>query len=135
ELGRVLAGGAEPGVLGAAGARALAEPNPPAARAELVQSLASAPASIQVQIATALASSTAGAGQLLDAVAAGKASARLLREPVVAQRLHQAKPPDLQKRLAKLTEGLPEVNEQLARLIQQRSQGFARAKLNVALGV
>jgi putative heme-binding domain-containing protein len=89
---------------------------------------------LQVVIAVHLAASRAGAEKLLDAVAAGKASARLLQERFVAVLLEASKVPDLEKRLAKLTEGLPAADQKLEKLLEARRKGFARAGTDVAKG-
>ncbi len=108
--------------------------NRPEAHAALLKALASAPARLETTIASALAGSRQGAEKLLDAVAAGKASARLLQDRGIAVRLQQAKVPDLAARLAKLTKGLPPVDERLAEVMNRRRVAFLAAKPNVALG-
>ncbi|HLN28528.1 MAG TPA: PVC-type heme-binding CxxCH protein [Gemmataceae bacterium] len=100
--------------------------NQPDAHAELLKTLAIAPAQLQSAIAVALAGSSQGAAQLLDAVAAGKASARLLQEWPVHVRLD--KQSNLKDRLAKLTQGLPAADQRLQELLQRRRKGFVAAK-------
>jgi putative heme-binding domain-containing protein len=133
-LGRVTGDASEPLALREQLAGVLAATGRPQAREELLRGLAAAPAKLQSAIAQALAGSKEGAEQLLGAVAAGKASARLLQEPAVRQRLEQANVHDLRARLAKLTRGLPSANESLQALINQRSAGFRKARADAKLG-
>ncbi len=60
-----------------------------------------APGRLQAAIAAGLARRREGAEALLDAIAAGKASARLLQEQPVALALRQANPPRLEDRLSR----------------------------------
>jgi putative heme-binding domain-containing protein len=133
-LARVLADAGEPLPLREQAAGSLASANRPEAHAKLLEALQTAPARLATAFATGLAGSGPGAEKLLDAVAAGKASARLLQEPAVGVRLRQTKVPGLRERLAKLTRGLPPADERLQRLIDQRRAAFRKAKTDVALG-
>jgi putative heme-binding domain-containing protein len=133
-LGRVVEDPSEPLALREQLCGTLAATGRPEAREELLKDLASAPAKLQSAIAQALAGSRDGAEKLLTAVAAGKASARLLQEPAVRLRLEAARVPDLRPRLAKLTRGLPSADQKLQAVINQRSAGFARAKPDPKLG-
>jgi putative heme-binding domain-containing protein len=133
-LGQVLADAASPIGLREHTARMLAQLNEPAAQAPLVQVLPAAPARLQNVIAAELARGRAGAEQLLEAVATGKASARLLQERAVEVRLHETKLPNLKERLAALTRGLPPADQKLQQQLRQRRQGFLRATTDAALG-
>ena len=99
-----------------------------------MQALPAAPARLQNVIAAALVGSRPGAEKLLEAVAAGKASARLLQEPAVVPRLNASRVPGLQERVAKLTRGLPPADQRLQELLKQRRAGFVKAKADAALG-
>src|SRR5262249_21676843 len=66
--------------------------------------------------------------------AAGKASPRLLQDRAVETKLNEAKVPNLKERLAKLTAGLPPAEERLQDLINQRRDGFPRAKPDAEAG-
>jgi putative heme-binding domain-containing protein len=112
----------------------LAQANRPQTRAELLKFLPSAPARLQTSIAVGLASSPAGAEKLLEAVKAGKASARLLQDPAVKPRLESSRLPRLQERLSELTAGLPPAGKDMQELLQRRSSGFSRAKKDVKIG-
>jgi len=105
----------------------LAGSNLAESRAELIKALPTAPARLQTILATGLAGSPQGIEQLLDAITAGKASARLLLERPVQSRLETAKLPDLKERVAKLTKGLPAADEKLNELIKKRRGSFVAA--------
>jgi putative heme-binding domain-containing protein len=85
-------------------------------------------------IAVELARSRAGAETLLEAVAAGKASARVLQERLVELRLTESRVPNVKQRLAKLTAGLPAANQKLQDLIKRRRDGFLGAETDAARG-
>src|SRR6266851_3087919 len=79
-LGEVLADAGEPIELREKAAEVLGRLNQPSAQEELVKELAAAPQRLGLAIATVLAGSKTGAEKLLEAVAVGKASPRLLQE-------------------------------------------------------
>lgn len=105
-------------------ANLLAGVNQPESRTELVKALPTAPARLQSVIATGLAGSPQGIDLLLEAITAGKASARLLLDRPVEARLNQAKVPNLKERVGKLTKGLPAADEKLNQLIKKRRASF-----------
>src|SRR5262249_55579540 len=123
-LGPVLGDPAAPIELREQSATLLARGNRPDTTAELMGVLPAAPARLQNVIAAGLAASKEGTEQLLTAVAAGKASARLLQERSVEVKLRATKLPDLKERLEQLTAGLPPPDQKLAQLLQQRRAGF-----------
>jgi putative heme-binding domain-containing protein len=133
-FGRILADAAEPVALREETAHALARLNHEDALAQLVQALPLVPARLQTIIAADLAGTQAGGEKLLETVAAGKASARLLQERFVEVRLAGAKIPNLKERLAKLTEGLPPADQRMQELFKKRKAGFSVAKTDAALG-
>src|SRR5262249_48314411 len=110
-LGRMLLNPQEPLGVREQAAVALAGTNLPEAHAELLKALESSPAAMQKIIALGLAGSQQGAQVLLDAVAKGKSSARLLVEQQIEARLRQTNVPQLTQTLAKLTRGLPKADE------------------------
>ncbi len=112
----------------------LAKANQPETLDQLVKALASAPARLQNKIAADLAGGPAGAAKLLDAVAAGKASARLLQEKAVEVKLVNSKLPAVKERVAVLTKGLPAADQKIQELMAQRRKGFLAAKTDPALG-
>jgi putative heme-binding domain-containing protein len=133
-LADLLADSTEPAGVREKAANLLGQINQPESLEELVKALPAAPARLQSAIAVALAGSPAGAEKLLEAVAAGKASARLLQEPQVSLRLLGSKLPQVKERLAKLTEGLPAADKRLQELMRRRRTGFAAAKTDPAAG-
>jgi putative heme-binding domain-containing protein len=133
-LGTVLADNAEPSTVREHAANLLAFVNQPESLEELIKVLPTAPAKLQNAIAVALAATPAGAEKLLDAVAAGKASARLLQERSVDVRLVGSKLPHVAERLAKLTEGLPPADQRLQELMARRRKGFTAAKPDALAG-
>jgi putative heme-binding domain-containing protein len=134
-LGQVLTDATAPIGLREHAANLLARLNQPAAHEELLKALALVPARLEVTIAAGLASSRSGAEKLFDAVAAGKASARLLQERQVEVQLASHQLPDLKARLTKLTQGLPPADQKLQELLQHRREGFTKARTDPALGV
>jgi putative heme-binding domain-containing protein len=112
----------------------LAGINQPDAQEELLKVLPSAPARLQTVIASALAAGPTGAEKLLQFVAAGKASARLLQDRGVEVRLVGTHLPGIAQRLAKLTEGLPAADQRLQALFDKRRAGFLAAKRDPTLG-
>ncbi len=131
-IGKVLADAEAPLGLREESARLLSGINEPAAREQLVTVLVLAPARLQNVIAAGLGGTKEGAEKLLSAVAAGKASPRLLQERSVDVRLKESQLPDLAKRIAELTKGLPSADQRLNDLIQKRREGFVKAKPDAA---
>jgi putative heme-binding domain-containing protein len=133
-LGRVAADPREPSALREQAATVLAGWNDPTAQAAVIEALKTVEARLQNLIALEMSRSPQGAEKLLEAVAAGKASARLLQERGVDLNLHQRKLPNLKERLEKLTRGLPKVDDRLQQLLAQRRAGFLKAKTDLAAG-
>jgi putative heme-binding domain-containing protein len=133
-LGDLLADTAAPHEVREQAANLLARINQPDTLEELVKVLPTAPARLQTAIAMALSGSPAGAEKLLEAVALGKASARLLQDRPVAVRLTGSKVPGLAERVAKLTAGLPAADERVQKLLASRRAAFVAAKPDPARG-
>jgi putative heme-binding domain-containing protein len=133
-LGRILVDVREPIALREQAAGALAGLNRPDAQSALIEALKTAEARLQNTIALEMTKSPQGAEKLLEAVAAGKASARLLLERGVDVNIRQRKLPNVEQRLDKLTRGLPKVDDRLHQLIKQRRAGFLKAGTDVAAG-
>jgi putative heme-binding domain-containing protein len=134
-LGKVLVDAAEPIGLREKAVQVLAATNQRAAQVELVNALATAEARLATAIASGLAGSPRGAEQLLDAVEKGKASARLLQDRQVQQRLIESKVPKAAERVASLTKGLPSADQKIESLMKQRRQGFQSAKADSQAGL
>jgi putative heme-binding domain-containing protein len=133
-VARVLKDASAPVELREHAAGLLAKTNVEETQSMLLAALATAPARLQNSIAAHLAGGRTGAERLLDAVAAGKASARLLQERGVAARLAEAKIPNLKTRLDKLTAGLPAADERMETMLKGRRDAFRAAKTDVVVG-
>lgn len=117
-----------------ASAQALGKANRAEARSRLVEILPVAPDRLQVTIAAALCANRPGGEALLEAVAKGKASARLLQERAVRIYLDGTGVPDLAKRIEELTAGIPAADAKVAALLDGRRSGFHAAKPDTTRG-
>jgi putative heme-binding domain-containing protein len=133
-LGQVLTDAQAPIALREQVVTLLVRANLPETREQLCLALPAAPARLQNVIAAGLAGSKPGAEKLFDAIKEGKASARLLQEQAVNVKLGESKPPDWKERVAKLTEGLPSVDQKLAKLLKDRRENFIKDKGDAAKG-
>ncbi len=122
-LARLLLDGEERINLRQEAAAALGSMNDFGGRAELSRALATAPHALALTIAGGLAAGKEGGELLLTAVAAGKASPRVLQDRAVTGRLRAA---GLEERRAALTADLPAEDDRLGRLIASRAVGFRR---------
>ncbi len=125
-LAGVLADAEAPVTLREQSANLLAQANLPQTQAALLTILPTAPARLQTTIAFGLAASPTGADKLLDAVQAGKASARLLQNPFVRARLNAAHLPRLAERIDELTAGLPAAGADMQALLDRRRAAFLK---------
>jgi putative heme-binding domain-containing protein len=133
-LGGILTAGDEQFALHDRCAQLLAGANLPEARAELARALTSAPARLQNVIALHLAANPEGVEKLLQTIAAGKASPRLLQERGVQQRVMASRLPKVRERVEELTRNLAPVEQRLAELFKKRKDGYSNAKPQAALG-
>jgi putative heme-binding domain-containing protein len=133
-LGGVLGDAKSPIGLREQAANLLAQANQSQTRTELLAVLPAAPARLQTVIAAGLAGNAAGAEKLLEAVKTGKASARLLQNPLVARRLEASKLSRVRERIAELTAGLPPAGQEVQDLLNRRRAAFLKAKTDAALG-
>ena len=111
-------------------AASLAGANQADAFSALTKAFEKAPARLQTTIALGMASSPQGGDKLLDAVAQGKASPRLLQDRAVANRLRQSKVVNLDDRLVKLTRGLPAADQRMLDVLNKKRDGFKATKAN-----
>lgn len=100
----------------------------PSAYPAMVTAIRLAPQTVQRSLAIAMSGSKDGGEALLGAVGAGKASPRLLTDRLVRSRLEAAKVENLEKRLAELTKGIPDVDAAVQKLIDDRRKAFARSE-------
>ena len=101
----------------------------------LGETMLRAPRETQRSLAETLASDRAGSEALLELAGTGKASPRLLLDPVVRNRLNAHKLEKLNERIASLTAQLPNENEQLLKLIDERRAQFSSASASTEKGL
>lgn len=90
----------------------------------LTTALAHAPADLQTQLAIELAGHPQAAEVLLQAIAKGRASPRLLLNTAVHQSLRNRKRPDWDQRVRELTKDLPPLDDQIQRVWKRRISMF-----------
>jgi putative heme-binding domain-containing protein len=115
-------------------AQALADSNNADARIALLDSLRRSPERSQSKLAGALVSSKPGAETLLKEVESGRVSARVLQSQSVKEKLIASKADDVKTRVAKLTQNLTPLNEQIQKIIDQRRAAFVPAKASAVRG-
>jgi len=133
-LATIVTSGAEPVPLRQAVARQLGASDTPEARDVLATAIVTAPAALQQPFAMALASTTDGAELLLARVAAGKASARLLQDKPVVDRLKAAGAADADARIAELTRSLPSADEAIRQVIARVAADHAKSAPSIEAG-
>ncbi|MFI5459576.1 MAG: PVC-type heme-binding CxxCH protein [Isosphaerales bacterium] len=106
----------------------------PEAQTALLSNLPVAPERLQSAIAAALVRRRDGADALLQAIAAGKASARLLQDRGVTIILESSGLPKVADRIAALLKDLPPADQKLNALFSRRRDGFPAAKADPSLG-
>jgi putative heme-binding domain-containing protein len=114
--------------------RAVADRDAAAARSTLADAMLTAAHPAQVKLALALAANAPGAATLLRLVTEGKASARLLLEKAIRDKLLAARPTDASARVEQLTKGLTPFAEELQKLIDQRGKAFRPGRASAAKG-
>jgi putative heme-binding domain-containing protein len=133
-LAVVLNSGAEPVNLRQHAAAALARINDDAARGQLIACLQTAPEGLALAIAAGLSDTPAGAEALLVTVTEGKASARLLQQGDVVNRLRARNLQGFDVRLATLTAKLPPADQRINDLLAKRREVFAGGQPDLAKG-
>jgi|GEM_PF-3524047 len=101
---------------------------------KLVKVMQESSQDLQRVLALQLAKSPQGAAALLASIEQGKASSRLLEQAAIRSALEKTRLPGLEERLEKMTENLQAVDEEVALLISQRGQGFAKAASSPSRG-
>lgn len=134
EMAAILRDVKERSALREAVAAALQQDTSPQTLAAFVEAISTAPQRLQAVLAKSLAASRAGADALLDAVAAGKASPRLLQDANVVERLKVSRPANLNARIAKLTANLPAADIVLESLLKDRVRSFDATKASAERG-
>lgn len=100
----------------------------------LGDALQAAPSKLAGALAHTLASTRSGSERLLEEVAAGRASPRLLVNREVQDQVRRHEIPDADDRIAELTRRVPSLQEDIAALMEQRRKGFAEATTDVQAG-
>jgi putative heme-binding domain-containing protein len=124
----------EPMALRQKSAQALGSINNEAAHRELVKLLEGAPAQLAGDLATGLSANRSAAELLVAAIEAGKASARVLKNPQVTARLGAINDDKLRERIQKLAADLPPEDDRIRDLIAARIGGFHSAGADAAEG-
>lgn len=124
----------EPPILRTQAAQLLGSVNSPESREALSNALRTAPAPLQQPIALTLAGTSEGADLLFTLIASGKASARLLQDKPVLDRLAALSIPDREKKIEELTSGLPAADDRLKQLITRFSASFANSEATPEMG-
>ncbi len=106
----------------------------PEVRAALLTMFAGAPARIQSSLALAMVSTSEGSNDFLNAIAVGKASARLLLEKPVETKLKQRNLAGYEKRVMELTKGLPPADQLLQKKIADKKTAYLQSKHNDSNG-
>ena len=115
----------EPSALRIAAAQRLGAINNQMTRMALATALGTAPGALQQPFALAMAGSPQGGEMLFSIIASGRASARLLQDQPILERLRRVDIPDRDKRITELTQGLPAADDRLKQLVARVSSGFA----------
>jgi putative heme-binding domain-containing protein len=133
-LAMIVSSGAEPMPLRRAVARQLGASDTPEARSTLAAAIVTAPAALQQPFALALASTKEGAELLLERVAAGKASARLLQDKPVVNQLKSSGAADVESRIADLTRNLPSADDAIRQVIARVAADHAKVTPSIDAG-
>jgi putative heme-binding domain-containing protein len=121
---QILSDAAEPMTLREQVATRLGEINSEASRAACAAAMPSAPTTLQRSIALALAANSAGGETLFETIAAGKASARLLQERAIQDKLLASNPAHAAEKIKALTANLPAASAERQKLIDGRIADF-----------
>jgi putative heme-binding domain-containing protein len=135
DVAKVVQNPSEPQKLREECAKALGESKTADADAIIIAAMATAPQSLQAQLALTLASKPEGAEALLGAVESGKASRQLLQDKIIKDRLMASKPNNCAARIETLTKGLPTVDAERQKLIDERAAAFVARDANVGMGM
>lgn len=114
----------EPAALRIVAAQRLGAINNQMTRMALATALGTAPGALQQPFALAMAGSPQGGEMLFTMIASGRASARLLQDQPVLERLRRVDIPDRDKRITELTQGLTAADDRLKQLIARISSGY-----------
>jgi putative heme-binding domain-containing protein len=114
----------EPSILRMHAAQLLGSVNSQTSRDALATALRNAPAALQQPIALAIAGTQEGGDLLFSLIATGRASARLLQDKPILDRLSSVPIPDREEKIKELTQGLPAADDRMKKLIARFSASF-----------
>jgi putative heme-binding domain-containing protein len=135
DVAKVVQNPAEPQKLREECAKVLGESKSADVDTVIVGALATAPQSLQVQLALTLVSKADGAEALLAAVETGKASRQLLQDKVIKDRLLASNPKNGTARIETLTRGLPTQDAERQKLIDERAAAFNAKDATIGMGM
>lgn len=115
----------DPGLLRVVAAQQLGPIDTPATRQALGVALSNAPGPLQQPLALALSATPTGGEFLFQLIAQGKASARLLQDQPLLDRLSKLPIENRDDRIAELTRGLPAADDRLRQVLAKFSAGIA----------
>ncbi|WP_428303932.1 DUF7133 domain-containing protein [Lacipirellula sp.] len=133
-LSAVLADSNLPMAARVAAAEQLGQVDSDEARRQLLAALPSAPQSLATTIAASIAARAESAEAFLQMIEEGKASASLLLEPLVVERLRSRNVHDVNDRIARLTADLETADSQKANLIAERRAAYSAGKFDPEQG-
>ena len=123
-LSAIVQSPSEPATLRTHAAQLLGSVNSTTSRDALATALRNAPAPLQQPIALAMAGTQEGGDLLFSLIATGRASARLLQDKPILDRLSSVPIPDREQKINELTQGLPAADDRLKKLIARFSASF-----------
>jgi len=115
----------EPGALRAKAAQLIGPNNTEATRAALVAAVITSPGQLQRTVALAMTATPKGSLALLDTIAAGKASPRLLQDKEISERMNNEPRVAKDARRAELVKNLPPAEDRINTLIAAHANRFA----------
>ena len=125
----------EPSVLRTTAAQLLGSVNSASSREALASALRNAPAPLQQPIALTMAGTPEGADMLLTLIGSGRASARLLQDKPILDRLTSLPIADRAEKIEELTQGLPAADDRLKQLIVKFSSNFTNSEATPEMGL
>jgi putative heme-binding domain-containing protein len=134
-LSTIVGAPGEPAALRTQAAQLLGSVNSETSREALSSALRSAPAPLQQPIALAMAGTPEGSELLFSLIATGRASARLLQDKPILDRLARVAIPDRDQKIEELTQGLPAADDRLKQTIAKVSATFANSDATPEMGM
>lgn len=124
----------EPFALRSAAAQLLGPINTEPSLLALATALGTAPGPLQQPIALAMASTRQGGEMLFSMISQGKASARLLQDKPLLDRLSTIPIPNKEERIKELTQGIPAADDRIKQLAAKLAGNFAASDAAVEAG-